>query len=188
MANTNVQEAAAEREVTSSVQFLTVTAIFVALTYIFTAFINVRLPIAANGGLIHLGNVPLFIGAIIFGKKTGAIAGGVGMGLFDLLSGWTLWAPFTFVIVALMGFTVGKLTEDEKHQNFKWYVIALISACVIKVAGYYIAEVVIYGNPLAPVASIPGNLVQIGVAAVITLVVIAPLNVAAKRVGLRKFK
>ena len=73
MANTNVQTAAAEREVTSSVQFLTVTAIFVALTYIFTAFINVRLPIAANGGLIHLGNVPLFIGAIIFGKKTGAI-------------------------------------------------------------------------------------------------------------------
>ena len=59
---------------------------------------------------------------------------------------------------------------------------------MIKVAGYYIAEVVIYGNPLAPVASIPGNLVQIGVAAVITLVVIAPLNVAAKRVGLRKFK
>ena len=49
MANTNVQTAAAEREVTSSVQFLTVTAIFVALTYIFTAFINVRLPIAANG-------------------------------------------------------------------------------------------------------------------------------------------
>ena len=186
MANTNVQTAANDREVSSSVQFLTVTAIFVALTYIFTAFINVRLPIAANGGLIHLGNVPFFIGAIIFGKKTGAIAGGVGMGLFDLLSGWTLWAPFTFVIVALMGFTVGKLTEDEKHQNFKWYVIALIAACVIKVVGYYIAEIVIYGNPLAPVASIPGNLVQIGVAAVITLVVIAPLNVAAKRTGLKK--
>ena len=186
MANTNIQTAANEREFSSSVQFLTVTAIFVALTYIFTAFINVRLPIAANGGLIHLGNVPLFIGAIIFGKKTGAIAGGVGMGLFDLLSGWTLWAPFTFVIVALMGFTVGKLTEDEKHQNFKWYVIAIAAACVIKVVGYYIAEVVIYGNPLAPVASIPGNLVQIGVAAVITLVVIAPLNVAAKRTGLKK--
>jgi len=57
---------------------------------------------------------------------------------------------------------------------------------VIKVVGYYIAEVVIYANPLAPVASIPGNLVQIGVAAVITLVVIAPLNVAAKRTGLKK--
>ena len=170
----------------SSVQFLTITAVFVALTYIFTAFINVKLPIAANGGLIHLGNVPLFIGAILFGKKTGAIAGGIGMGLFDLLSGWTLWAPFTLIIVGIMGFTVGKITEDHKNQNMKWYVIAIAAACVIKVAGYYIAEVIIYGNPLAPVSSIPGNLVQIGVAAVIVLVVITPLNLAARKTGLKK--
>ena len=170
----------------SSVQFLTITAVFVALTYIFTAFINVKLPIAANGGLIHLGNVPLFIGAILFGKKTGAIAGGIGMGLFDLLSGWTLWAPFTLIILGIMGFTVGKITEDLKHQNMKWYVIAIAAACVIKVVGYYIAEVIIYGNPLAPVSSIPGNLVQIGVAAVIVLVVITPLNLAARKTGLKK--
>ena len=142
--------------------------------------------LTAGAETIYMVCISLFIGAIIFGKKTGAIAGGVGMGLFDLLSGWTLWAPFTLVIVGLMGFTVGKLTEDEKHQNFKWYVIAIAAACVIKVVGYYIAEVVIYGNPLSPVASIPGNLVQIGVAAVITLIVIAPLNVAAKRTGLKK--
>lgn len=170
----------------SSVQFLTITAVFVALTYIFTAFINVKLPIAANGGLIHLGNVPLFIGAILFGKKTGAIAGGIGMGLFDLLSGWTLWAPFTLIIVGIMGFTVGKITEDHKHQSMKWYVIAIAAACVIKVVGYYIAEVIIYGNPLSPVSSIPGNLVQIGVAAVIVLVVITPLNLAARKTGLKK--
>ena len=160
----------------SSVQFLTITAVFVALTYIFTAFINVKLPIAANGGLIHLGNVPLFIGAILFGKKTGAIAGGIGMGLFDLLSGWTLWAPFTLIIVGIMGFTVGKITEDHNHQNMKWYVIDIAAACVIKVVGYYIAEVIIYGNPLAPVSSIPGNLVQIGTAAVIVLICVEQLR------------
>lgn len=170
----------------SSVQFLTITAAFVALTYIFTAFINVKLPIAANGGLIHLGNVPLFIGAIFIWKENRAIAGGIGMGLFDLLSGWTLWTPFTLIIVGIMGFTVGKLTEDPRHQNMKWYVIAIAAACVIKVVGYYIAEVIIYGNPLAPVSSIPGNLVQIGVAAVIVLVVITPLNLAARKTGLKK--
>ena len=60
-------EAKTVTESKSNIQFLVVTAIFIALTYLFTAFINVRLPIAANGGLIHLGNVPLFIGAIIFG-------------------------------------------------------------------------------------------------------------------------
>ena len=55
-----------------------------------------------------------------------------------------------------------------------------------QVVGYYIAEVIIYGNPLAPVSSIPGNLVQIGVAAVIVLIVITPLNLAARKTGLKK--
>ena len=158
------------------VRFLTITALFIALTYVFTAFINVRLPIAANGGLIHLGNVPLFICAILFGKKSGAIAGGVGMGLFDLLSGWTAWAPFTFVIVAIMGFAVGAITE--KHHGFGWNVLAIAVAAVIKVVGYYIAEGILFGNWLAPVSSIPGNLVQIGVAAIIVLIIIEPLRKA----------
>lgn len=178
------QAVAVRNKELSSVQFLTVTAVMVALTYVFTAFVNVRLPIAANGGLIHLGNVPLFIAAIIFGKKTGAIAGGIGMGLFDLLSGWTLWAPFTLVVVGLMGYTVGRLTERQEHRNMKWFVIALIAACVIKIVGYYIAEAVIYGNLIAPVTSVPGNLVQIGVAAAVVLVVIKPLQLAAMRAGI----
>lgn len=166
--------------VSSHVRDLTITAIFIALTYVFTAFVNVRLPIAANGGLIHLGNIPLFIGAIIFGKKTGALAGGIGMGLFDLLSGWTAWAPFTLIIVGLMGYVVGAITE--KHSTFFWHALAIAAACVIKVAGYYIAEVILYGNWVAPAASIPGNLVQIAVAAVIVLPIIGILRKAASQI------
>lgn len=169
----------------SNIQFITITAIFIALTYVFTAFINIRLPIAANGGLIHLGNVPLFIGAIIFGRRTGMIAGGVGMALFDLLSGWTLWAPFTLIVVGLMGWVVGKMTEKEEHQKFSWYLFAIVIACIIKVGGYYVAEGLIYGNWIAPVSSIPGNLVQICVAAVIVLAVVGRLNAAARKMGLK---
>ena len=183
MSTTSTTAAKAENSI-GQVQFLTITALFIALTYVFTAFVNVRLPITAKGGLIHLGNVPLFICAILFGKKSGALAGGIGMGLFDLLSGWTAWAPFTFVIVAIMGYVVGAITE--KHHGLGFDALAIVAACVIKVVGYYIAEGIIYGNWIAPFTSIPGNLVQIGVAAVITLVVIAPLNVAAKRTGLKK--
>lgn len=164
----------------SHVKFITVTALAVALTYVFTAFINVRLPIAANGGLIHLGNVPLFIFAIIFGKKTGAIAGGVGMGLFDLLSGWTAWAPFTLIIVGVMGFSVGAITE--KKQGYGWNVFAMLVALVIKIVGYYIAEVILYGNWVAPVTSIPGNIVQVVTAMIIVMIVIVPLKKAANKV------
>ena len=166
----------------NNIKFITITAVFIALTYVFTAFVNIRLPIAANGGLVHLGNVPLFIGAIIFGRKTGAIAGGVGMGLFDLLSGWTAWAPFTFIIVALMGFAVGAITE--KHHGIGFDALAIGVACIIKVVGYYIAEVILFGNWLAPVTSIPGNLVQIGVAAVIVLIVVEKLRTVALKTAI----
>ena len=93
---------------------IVIAAIAIALTYVFTAFVNITLPIAINGGLIHLGNVPLFLFAILFGKKVGALAGGIGMGLFDLLSPWAIWAPFTLVIVGLMGFVVGLISEKKK--------------------------------------------------------------------------
>ena len=164
---------------------LAIDAIFIALTYVFTAFINIKLPIAANGGLIHLGNIPLFIAAIVFGWRTGMIAGGVGMALFDMMSGfWSTWAPFTLIIVGLMGFAVGKITE--KKNTYLRTLIAFVVAAIIKVVGYYIAEAILYGNLIAPVSSIPGNLVQIGVAAIIVLPISVRLKKAADKIFISK--
>lgn len=163
------------------IQEIAIDAVFIALTYVFTAFVNVKLPIAANGGLIHLGNIPLFAAAIVFGWKTGMVAGGIGMGLFDMVSGaWATWAPFTLVIVGAMGFAVGKITE--KKDSYVRNVIAIGAALVIKVVGYYIAEGILYGNFIAPVSSIPGNVVQVCVAAVIVLPISVRLKKAAERI------
>lgn len=171
------QEKALARSVNSDrIWKLTICAMFIALTYIATAFINIRLPIMANGGLIHLGNVPLFVAAVVFGKKTGAVAGGVGMGMFDLLGGWVYWAPFTLVIVGMMGFVSGLITEKKK--GFGWLMVAFFFALLIKIAGYYFAEGVIYGNWIAPLTSIPGNIVQVVAGAIIAV----PLIEAMKRI------
>lgn len=75
---------------------LILTAMLTALVFVATLLLNIKLPISANGGLVHLGTAMLFIASILFGPKKGAIAGAAGMGLFDLVSGWTLWAPITF--------------------------------------------------------------------------------------------
>lgn len=170
------------KDTSSKVKMLAVNAVFIALTYVFTAFVNVKLPIAANGGLIHLGNIPLFIAAIVFGWKTGMIAGGIGMALFDALSGfWATWAPFTLVIVGLMGFAVGKITE--KKQSYLRNAIAMGVALIIKIVGYYIAEGILYGNFVAPVKSIPGNIVQVVVATIIVL----PISVRLKKEATKIF-
>lgn len=153
----------------SATQMLVINALFIALTFVATMFINIRLPLMGQGGLIHLGNIPLFLAAMIYGKKTGALAGAFGMGLFDLISGWTAWAPFTFIIVGYMGFTAGLINEKMNVRPIIKNTIAVIAALVIKIVGYYFAEVILYGNWVVPLGSIPGNVLQVVVAGIIVV-------------------
>lgn len=153
----------------NSTKMLVINGLFIALTLVATMFINIRLPMIGNGGLIHLGNVPLFLGAFIFGKRTGAIAGGIGMGLFDLISGWTAWAPFTFVIVGIMGYVSGLISEKFKVRPVIANTVAVAAALIIKIVGYYFAEVLLFGNWIAPLGSIPGNVVQVVAAGIIVI-------------------
>lgn len=158
----------------SNLSTIALNGIFIALTLIATAYINVKLPIASNGGLIHLGNIPLFICAILFGKKSGAIVGACGMGLFDLISGWAVWAPFTFIIVGSMGYVIGFITEKKKGIFYQ--IVAILLACMIKVIAYYAAEVILYHNIYSPIASIPGNIIQVTLAAIIVLPILNTLK------------
>ena len=156
---------------------LVVDAMFIALVFVATWLINIRLPLVGSGGLIHLGNVPLFIGGMLFGRRTGAIAGAFGMAIFDLMSGWTAWAPFTFVIVGAMGYVIGWIAEKKPFKMAMVnHVLSVILAIIIKVAGYYFAEVILYGNWIAPIGSIPGNIIQVGVAGIVVLLCIEPLK------------
>lgn len=155
---------------------IVISALFIALTFVATMFINLRLPIMGNGGLIHLGNVPLFIAALVYGKRTGAIAGAFGMGLFDIVSGWALWSPFTFVIVGTMGFVVGLIAEKVPGKRVLVYTLAVLAALVIKVVGYYFTEVILYGNWIQPFGSIPGNIMQVVIAGIIVVPLVGRLK------------
>lgn len=157
---------------------IVITAVFIAMTFVATMCINIRLPIAANGGLIHIGDIPVFIAAVIFGRKTGMYAAAFGMGLFDLLSGWAVWAPFTFLICGAKGWVFGAIL-DNSFSMVK-YVFAVFVILIINVVGYYIAEIIITGNILAPINSVWGNIIQIIVSAIITVPI---LTVIKKYVG-----
>lgn len=155
------------------------TALLIALVFIATKFINIKLPILSSGGLVHMGNVMLFAAAIVFGKNKGAIAGAFGMGLFDLLSGWTAWAPFTFIIRGIMAYIIGAIAWSKNNQgkNVIINILAIVISGIWMIFGYYIAEVIIYGNFITPIASIPGNITQI----VIGLIIGVPLAKVLKR-------
>lgn len=165
----------------SKTKDIVLNALLVSLVFVATYFIQIRLPISVNGGLIHMGNVALFSIAIVFGPKKGAIAGAFGMGLFDILSGWLSWAPFTFIIRGLMGYLIGYFAFKGKKAGkpIFYSVIGILLSSVFMIAGYYLTEVILYGNYVAPLTSIAGNITQL----VIGLATSIPVSIALDRVN-----
>ncbi|MBE1553193.1 ECF transporter S component [Sporosarcina limicola] len=155
---------------------LILTGMLIALVFVATLTLNIKLPITANGGLVHLGTAMLFIASILFGPKKGALAGAIGMGLFDLVSGWTLWAPFTFVARGLQGYIVGKIAWSfaRKGNSITFNLLATIASIPVMLGVYYICERVLFGSWVIPLASIPGNMVQniVGIAIAIPVCVL----------------
>ncbi|AIO19601.1 hypothetical protein KQ51_01727 [Candidatus Izimaplasma bacterium HR1] len=136
-------------------------AMFIALVVVAT-FINVPFPGAA-GGLVHLGTLMMLIIAMRFGKHYGALAGGIGMTIFDVLGGWLAWAPGTFVVRLLIGFVVGLIAHDSKlgqGKNILKNIVAWTIGLVIMVVGYYLYEAIFITTFEAALLSIWGNILQ----------------------------
>lgn len=159
---------------------LIITSMLIALVFIATVMLNIKLPITANGGLVHLGTAVLFISSILFGPKKGAIAGALGMGLFDLVGPWILWAPITFLARGLQGYIVGKIawSKGRHGSSLALNLIATIVSIPFMLGVYYLGEAIIFKSWIVPAASIPGNIVQ----NVVGLCVAIPVCVVLKKI------
>lgn len=137
------------------------TAMLAALVFVSTSLLNIKLPIG-QGGLIHLGTAMLFIAALLFGPKKGALAGAIGMGIFDLVGGWLIWAPITIVARFLQGFIVGKIAWSNgfKGDSVKLNIIAAVASMPVMIAVYYVGQAIMFKNWVAPLASLPGDIAQ----------------------------
>jgi len=92
---------------TRSLSFL---ALFIAFTSVAT-YLHIPGP---STSYFNLGEVAIYTIALTFGARSGAVAGGIGSALMDIILGYSIWAPFTFVIKGLEGFVVGKIAGGKK--------------------------------------------------------------------------
>lgn len=159
---------------------LIITSMLIALVFVATVLLNIKLPITANGGLVHLGTAVLFISSILFGPKKGAIAGAVGMGLFDLMGPWILWTPITLLARGLQGYIVGKIawSKGRNGSSFALNLIATIASIPFMLGVYYLGEAIIFKSWIVPAASIPGNIVQ----NIVGLCIAIPVCVVMKKI------
>ncbi|MBM7707144.1 putative membrane protein [Chryseomicrobium aureum] len=158
---------------------LILTSMLVALVFVSTMLLNIRIPFfAANGGLVHLGTAMLFISAMLFGPKKGAAAGALGMGLFDIMGGWLLWAPITIVARGIQGYVVGKVawSKNRNGTSIGWNIAAAVISIPFMLVVYYIGEAIMFSSFVIPLASIPGNLIQNAVGLLIAIPVVIALK------------
>jgi uncharacterized membrane protein len=162
------------------------TGLLTALVFIATYFIQFKLPIFSQGGLVHTGTVVAYIAAVVFGPKKGALAGAFGMGIFDILSGWAIWAPFTFVIRGVMGYMLGKFAyaNDKNGENIVYNIIGLVVSGAWMMGGYYLTEVFLYHNWITPIGSLPGDATQLAFALFLGVPIAAVLKKAFKRANI----
>ncbi|GAA0123313.1 MAG: ECF transporter S component [Clostridium argentinense] len=161
-------KATTKSRVNSTALSLVQVAIMAAIVYIATSIIHV--PFISGEGVLHLGDSAIFVAAILLGKKKGAIAGAIGMALFDVLSPYIVWAPFTFVIKGLMAYTAGALAYRKGYdgKNFMNNLFAFTISGVVMIVGYFFAGWILYDLPNAVVA-IPSNALQVAAGMVIAL-------------------
>ena len=152
----------------NDVKRMVLAAMFIAMVFVAT-YINVPFPGAA-GGLVHLGTLMMLVIALRFGKYYGALAGGIGMALFDVSGMWYAWAPGTLIVRLVMGYVVGMIAYDRvKGQGGSMIrnIIAWTFGLSVMVIGYYLYEAIFLTTFELALLSIWGNVIQfiIGIAA-----------------------
>lgn len=158
------------------------TAIFTAMVFIAT--FALKLPMPFTEGYTHLGDCMIFVAVLLLGWKRGALAGGIGAALADLIGGFGVWVLPTFICKGLMAAMMGFLIEKQimkAHLHFQW-IIAAIAGGIIQCIGYTITRIVLYGMGVA-LAAVPVLVLQTGIGIFLAFVV----SEALQRTALKKY-
>lgn len=137
---------------------LSLSALFIALIIIATAFIHV--PSGIANGYIHIGDSMIFLALMFMPNFRGVFVGGLGSMLSDFVAGYVAFAPLTFVVKLLMGL-VFFLVVKSKPENRVQRLIAFVLAGIVLVGGYFIGEYFMYDSLAIPAAEIIPNTIQV---------------------------
>ena len=141
---------------------ITTTAAMIALTCVLTLAVRIPTP---TKGYLNLGDCAVLLNGWLLGPVYGAVAGGVGSALADLLAGYPVYVPGTLLIKAAMALVVSLVPyrlrrRDRRHTGLGFLVCAVIAEALM-VAGYWLYEAVVIGEGFAAaLAGVSGNVFQ----------------------------
>ena len=120
---------------------LVLSGLIAALVFVTTAFIAIPLGI----GYANFGDCFVILAGLLLGPVYGSLAAVVGAALSDLILGYGIYVPATFIIKGLMALTVA-IVAGRSGRSFRFWRIALSAALAefAMVGGCLIFELFLY--------------------------------------------
>ena len=159
---------------------LILAALFAALSCVAT--MSIRIPTPGTSGYIHPGDAIVILSGVILGPVWGFLAGGIGSALSDLIGGYFIYVPITFVIKGLVALAAGLLYQKVgKNQKSRYIAVILggVADIILVAGGYFVCAFFIYGAGAA--ASIPANIIQ-GVGGLVISCILYPILISIPNV------
>ncbi|MBR5536536.1 MAG: ECF transporter S component [Clostridia bacterium] len=150
---------------------LVLAAMFAAFGCVATMVIQIPAPT----GYVNLGDVIVILAGFTLGPVYGFVAGGLGPAMADLLLGYGMYAPGTFVIKGLVAVIASLILlvyyKLKKEPTVSRLLVCTILAEGFMVLGYFVYEMMILKYGIGAAAAIPANLMQglVGVVASVVL-------------------
>ncbi|MBP0979241.1 MAG: ECF transporter S component [Oscillospiraceae bacterium] len=124
--------------ISEHIKKIVIVSLMSSLVFLGTFLTRVEISFFSGHMMIHLGNMFCLVAAVLFGPKCGALAGAIGMGLFDIISGrFIIYFPFMFVLKYTMGYVCGyiKIKNFKNLERNKLNILAIFSSLIINIIG-----------------------------------------------------
>lgn len=161
----------------SNLKKIVMTALFAALSCVAT--MSIHIPTPGTGGYIHPGDAVVILSGVILGPVYGLLAGGIGSAMADLIGGYFIYVPITFVIKGLVALAAGLIYQklgNSSKTRFTAVILGGVADIVLVAGGYCLCEIFLYGTSGA-LASVPANIIQ-GVGGLIISAILYPALIA----------
>lgn len=135
---------------------------FASLTTVMTLLF--RIPIPHAQGYVNIGDAVVLLAALIMGPAAGFWVGAIGSALADMIAGYAMYMPFTFIVKGLEGLSAGIIYQKTTNKFLAVFIPALWMAF-----GYFITDWILYGITAA-IAAVLMNILQGIIGSIIALI------------------
>jgi uncharacterized membrane protein len=142
-------------------------AVVAVLSAVYAVLIIILKVPSPTGGYTHIGDLAVFVAALLFGYKVGGFVGIIGSIAADFFVGYERW----FISILAHGLE-GIIPGLAKGRSFVIQILSCILGGFLMATTYFFINIFIKGYPLALISYARDLFVQAGVSIVVGLIIV----------------